>query len=92
MLNDDGTQKTIEQIKTETGASETEIASAINEANKGGGEGGVNRDAEIEANRKRYYKLMGIDKMNKDAVYNTLIDASKSNKRRWYNKRSIKIR
>jgi biotin operon repressor len=76
LLNDDGTQKTIEQIKSETGASETEIASAINEANKGGGEGGVNRDAEIEANRKRYYKLMGIDKMNKDAVYNTLIDAS----------------
>jgi len=75
LLNDDGTQKTIDQIKTETGASETEIASAINEANKGG-EGGINRDAEIEANRQRYYKLMGIDKMNKDAVYNTLIDAS----------------
>ena len=36
----------------------------------------LNRDEEIEANRKRYYKLMGIDKMNKDAVYNTLIDAS----------------
>ena len=75
LLNDDGTPKNIEQIKTETGASEKEIASAINEANKGG-EGGVNRDAEIEANRQRYYKLMGIDKMNKDAVYNTLIDAS----------------
>ncbi len=36
----------------------------------------MNRDAEIEANRERYYKLMGIDKMNKDAVYNTLIDQS----------------
>ena len=63
LLNDDGSPKSTEQIKTETGASDTEIASAINEANKGGGEG-VNRDAEIEANRKRYYKLMGIDKMN----------------------------
>ena len=76
LFNDDGTPKSTEQIKTETGASETEIASAINEANKGGNEG-VNRDAEIEANRKRYYKLMGIDKMNKDAAYDSLIDASK---------------
>ena len=75
LLNDDGTPKDIAQIKNETGASETEITNAINEATKGGGEG-VNRDAEIEANRQRYYKLMGIDKMNKDAVYNTLIDAS----------------
>jgi len=31
----------------------------------------------IEANRKRYYKLMGIDKMNKNAAYDSLIDASK---------------
>ena len=30
----------------------------------------------IEANRKRYYELMGVDKMQKDAVYDTLIDAS----------------
>jgi len=36
----------------------------------------LNRDQEIEANRKRYYKLMGIDKMKKDAAYNSLIDAS----------------
>ena len=36
----------------------------------------LNRDEEIEANRKRYYKLMGIDKLNKQAAYNTLIDAS----------------
>ena len=42
----------------------------------GTGTSGIDRDAEIEANRKRYYKLMGIDKLNKDAVYNTLIDAS----------------
>ena len=36
----------------------------------------LTRDEEIEANRKRYYKLMGIDKLNKQAAYNTLIDAS----------------
>ena len=30
----------------------------------------------IEANRKKYYKLMGIDKMNKNAAYDSLIDAS----------------
>jgi len=28
----------------------------------------LNRDEEIEANRKRYYKRMGIDKMNKESV------------------------
>ena len=31
----------------------------------------------IEENRKRYYKLMGIDKMQKGAVYDSLIDASR---------------
>jgi hypothetical protein len=36
----------------------------------------LNRDEEIEANRKRYYKLMGIDKMQKGAAYDSLIDAS----------------
>ena len=75
LFNDDGTPKDIAQIKAETNASESEITKAIEDANKGGDKG-VNRDAEIEANRQRYYKLMGIDKMNKDAVYNSLIDAS----------------
>tara|TARA_B100000941_G_scaffold137665_1_gene97585 strand:+ start:491 stop:1795 length:1305 start_codon:yes stop_codon:yes gene_type:complete len=42
----------------------------------GTGDKTLTRDAEIEANRKRYYKLMGIDKLNKQAAYNTLIDAS----------------
>jgi hypothetical protein len=37
----------------------------------------LTRDEEIEANRKRYYKLMGIDKMQKGAAYDSLIDASK---------------
>ena len=36
----------------------------------------LTRDEEIQANRKRYYELMGIDKMQKGAVYDTLIDAS----------------
>ena len=31
----------------------------------------------IEANRERYYKLMGIDKMQKGAAYDSLIDASR---------------
>ncbi len=31
----------------------------------------------IQATKDRYYKLMGIDKMNKDATYDSLIDASK---------------
>ena len=33
-------------------------------------------EARIEENRQRYYKLMGIDKMKKGAVYDSLIDAS----------------
>jgi hypothetical protein len=37
----------------------------------------ISRDEEIEANRKRYYKLMGIDNMKKDAAYDSLIDASR---------------
>ena len=32
----------------------------------------------IEENRKRYYKLMGIDKMKKGAAYDSLNDASRS--------------
>ena len=49
---------------------------------KTGGEGEdtvkkLSRDEEIEANRKRYYKLMGIDKMQKGAAYDSLIDASR---------------
>ena len=36
----------------------------------------LTRDEEIEANRKRYYEMMGVDKLQKDAAYNTLIDAS----------------
>lgn len=38
----------------------------------------IDRDAEIEANRQRYYKLMGIDKMQKGAAYDSLIDASRA--------------
>jgi len=36
----------------------------------------MNKDR-IQATKDRYYKLMGIDKMNKEAVYDSLIDASK---------------
>ena len=34
-------------------------------------------EARIEENKQKYYKLMGIDKMNKEATYDSLIDASK---------------
>jgi hypothetical protein len=54
---------------------------------KPGGAGGttVKTDAEkqqinedrIQETKNKYYKLMGIDKMNKDATYDSLIDASK---------------
>jgi len=36
----------------------------------------MNKDR-IQATKDKYYKLMGIDKMNKEAVYDSLIDASK---------------
>ena len=34
-------------------------------------------EARIQETKNKYYKLMGIDKMNKDAVYDSLIDASR---------------
>ena len=34
-------------------------------------------EARIQETKNKYYKLMGIDKMNKDAAYDSLIDASK---------------
>ena len=36
----------------------------------------MNKDR-IQKNKERYYKLMGLDNMKKDAVYDSLIDASK---------------
>ena len=36
----------------------------------------INEDR-INETKQKYYKLMGIDKMNKDAVYDSLIDASR---------------
>ena len=35
------------------------------------------KSEENEALKKKYYKIMGLDKMKKDAVYDSLIDASK---------------
>ena len=35
-------------------------------------------EARIQETKDKYYKLMGIDKMKKDAVYDSLIDASKA--------------
>jgi len=36
----------------------------------------INEDR-VNENKQKYYKLMGIDKMNKEATYDSLIDASK---------------
>ena len=35
------------------------------------------KSEENEALKQKYYKIMGLDKMKKDAVYDSLIDASK---------------
>jgi hypothetical protein len=43
----------------------------------GDGEKQEINEARIQETKDKYYKLMGIDKMNKDAVYDSLIDASK---------------
>ena len=34
-------------------------------------------EARIQETKDKYYKLMGIDKMNKDAIYKSLVDSSK---------------
>ena len=35
------------------------------------------KSEENEALKQKYYKIMGLDKMKKDAVYDSLIDASR---------------
>ena len=67
---------------TETDDTGLEVVNEFGEQKKGGE--AVSQEAKdnltkdrIEENRKRYYKLMGIDKMKKDATYDSLIDASR---------------
>ena len=52
---------------------ENKVASLIKEEAE---KAKINEDR-INETREKYYKLMGIDKMNKKAAYNSLIDASK---------------
>jgi len=80
--------KTGPKEKTPTGEStglkrgdkKTKVVATPDVSGTGGtGEGAkqeINEDR-IQATKDRYYKLMGIDKMNKDATYDSLIDASK---------------
>jgi len=64
--------KRVENLTTEKSVGEVNTKSdklSEDEKNK------INEDR-INETKQKYYKLMGVDKLNKDAVYNTLIDAS----------------
>tara|TARA_R100001509_G_scaffold11309_2_gene5911 strand:- start:139 stop:1488 length:1350 start_codon:yes stop_codon:yes gene_type:complete len=64
--------KRVENLTTEKSVGEVDTKSdklSEDEKNK------INEDR-INETKQKYYKLMGVDKLNKDAVYNTLIDAS----------------
>ena len=64
--------KRVENLTTEKSVGEVNTKSdelSESEKNK------INEDR-INETKQKYYKLMGVDKLNKDAVYNTLIDAS----------------
>ena len=73
------TEKDTEGLKRVDSFDETETKDTA--VVPGGGDGTENKQNltadRIEENRKRYYKLMGIDKMQKGAAYDSLIDASR---------------
>jgi hypothetical protein len=76
-FQDDKDQKT-----TETDTTGLKKVDSFDEVKKGGESVSQEKKEQltadrIEENRKRYYKLMGIDKMKKGAAYDSLIDASK---------------
>jgi len=54
-----------------------EVSTDTDKKVKADGEKQQINEARIQETKDKYYKLMGIDKMNKDAVYDSLIDASK---------------
>ena len=74
--------KTGDQKTTETDDTGLKKVDSFDEVKKGGEaisdekKDQLTKDR-IEENRKKYYKLMGIDKMKKDATYDSLIDASR---------------
>jgi|TARA_R100000479_G_scaffold161111_1_gene98762 hypothetical protein len=73
------TEKDTEGLKRVDSFDETETKDTA--VVPGGGDGTENKQNltadRIEENRKRYYKLMGIDKMKRGAAYDSLIDASR---------------
>ena len=67
-----GKQKNVGDITGTTKPGEAGGATAKSDAEKQ-----IINEARIQDTKNKYYKLMGIDKMNKDAVYDSLIDASR---------------
>jgi hypothetical protein len=63
------TTKVIPEGEVEAGTGKESKVSAAEKAK-------LNEDR-IQETKNKYYKMMGIDKMNKEAVYDSLIDASK---------------
>lgn len=60
-----GEMKVVDEISTGAGTVDPKKLKELN-------------DNRIERTKKRYYELMGLDKMKKGAVYDSLIDASKA--------------
>jgi hypothetical protein len=74
MLKPDGTPKTIEELKVETGADETTITEEIKSNEPKVLTAEEKRKAQIE----KYRDIVDIKGMNKDAAYNSLIAASQA--------------
>ena len=73
MLKPDGTPKTIEELKVETGANETEIIKEINNKTE------VKSAEDIRKDRiEKYRDIVDIKGMNKEAAYDSLIAASQA--------------
>ena len=73
MLKPDGTPKTIEELKVETGANETEIIEEINNKTE------VKSAEDIRKDRiEKYRDIVDIKGMNKEAAYDSLIAASQA--------------
>ena len=73
MLKPDGTPKTIEELKVETGANETEIIEEINNKTEVKSAEDIRKD-KIE----KYRDIVDIKGMNKEAAYDSLIAASQA--------------
>ena len=74
LLKPDGSPKTLDELKNETGASENELSTAANDANKN--KVATDAKAERQAKMKSYLDMMGYDRSKKTALSDALIDAS----------------